>query len=175
LTTPNGVRTLAFDVTSGNLYFTTDVDHNLYRFDPVTQQATLIGSVGLNVSGLAADSTGRLFATPQAQASTLYELNTLTGAATVIGEMGTPIADLAFRPGDGALYGIPYGLTAADQRLFRINPVTAQVTVVGNFSISNLAMSGLAFDATIVPEPGSAMILGGMTLLIRRRGSPVAR
>src|SRR5438067_300806 len=96
-----------------------DEGRNLYRIDPSTGTGTLIGDIGVAVTGLAvAPGTGALVLygstavindSSTIPAGSLVTINTTTGAATLVGSFGltgrATLADLSFDPGTGVLYG----------------------------------------------------------------------
>jgi cysteine-rich repeat protein len=102
------------------------------------------------ISGLAFDSTGRLFATTATgvgTASDLVELDPDDGSllATVGTVSGTlRIGDLAFQPGTDVLYGI-----GQDARVYTIDVTSAAATLVGDPGLGD--NGGLAFapDGTL--------------------------
>lgn len=59
----------------------------------------------------------------------LGTVDTDTGAVTVIGATGISLTDIAFAP-NGDLYGISF------DRIYRIDPATAQTTLVGDHGVS---------------------------------------
>lgn len=92
----------------------------LYRVDPATGAATVVGEMGISrCSGLAVrKSTGTLYAVgenPATGTNALFTVNVTTGAATPVGTTGetgiesfdvfAKTSDLAFRPSNEVLYG----------------------------------------------------------------------
>src|SRR5215212_11768445 len=105
---------------------------------------------------------GTLYAATAAGApGELYIINQATGA--VVQDVGPlndalntnyPITGLAFSPTSGVLYGSTGNAGTVDGLFVRINPVTAQVTVIGPFNAGPINSSGapatmadLAFNA----------------------------
>src|SRR5262249_44235550 len=102
---------LAFGV-DGNLYMSTDAPKpsKLYKLDPKTGAATLIGEQGQEVTGLAADKTG-LYGLGGDGRDNLVKLDTATGHATVIGSLNTVVlvdGGIDF-DSNGVLWGIHPG------------------------------------------------------------------
>jgi len=65
--------------------------------------------------------------------SVLVTINETNGAMTTVASLSQQVQSLAFRPGDGALFG------ATARKLFTINPVTGKVIPVGDYgSVPNL-------------------------------------
>src|SRR5437588_9217 len=96
-------------------------------------------------------------ATASASPGELYILNPGTGG--VIQDVGAlndvtganyGVTGLAFNPFTGLLYGSTAQHSAVPAQLISINPLTAQVTVIGAFNVGNTGtpstMSDLAFD-----------------------------
>jgi hypothetical protein len=64
-------------------------------------------------------------------------INETNGAMTTVASLSQQVQSLAFRPGDGALFG------ATDTKLFTINPLTGKTTPVGDYgNPTNLHKSG---------------------------------
>jgi hypothetical protein len=87
----------------------------------------------------------------------------LIGATGILG-----VTDLAFRPEDGALFGITFGFTAQDTNaVYLLSPTNAGATLVGPHGFDLSVMSGRAFGP--IPEPASGMlVLGALSVLLRR-------
>jgi cysteine-rich repeat protein len=105
------------------------------------------------LSGLAFDSTGRLFgstASGTGTASALVQIDPDTGAlvATVgtisDGAIDLRIGDLAFEPGTDALFGI-----AQNAQLYTIDTTTALATLVGNPGLADNGGLAFASDGTL--------------------------
>jgi hypothetical protein len=158
----------------------------LYRIDLNTRQATYVGAAG-NYAGLPlAALTGltygpgtELYAIAGTQKA-LVRISTGNGAATYIGGFGLAgqgqgqfdALDLSMTYGcDGSFF-----LTSAIKRdLWRVNPQTAQLTLIGSTGrqISGLAMrngvlygTGIGTDQglyTINTETGAATLVGAFT------------
>jgi hypothetical protein len=168
---PTGAKipivSLAYDLVTNSLYGNTAVgfggttNDTLYRIDPVTGAATLIGAIGFNqVYALGFDKSGTLFGISQTR-SALVKVNTSTGAGALVAPVTLTAAyDLAFRPEDNKMF-------VADSdpgtfSLYTMDPTTGVSTLVGPYG-ANTNLVGLAF---LVPEPGTVgLMLGGLALL----------
>jgi len=155
----------------------------MYNFDSVTGISTLRTTVGGSERFFGMDvqpSTGRVFVTNVPTIPcTLSVIDVDTGAFTLIGPINNDtIADIAFDPTDGRLYGInrnsPY-------RFYSIDPGTGASTLIG--TSSDAARCGLVFSpsgqlyafsiggilATVDKNTGQATVVGGGPVA----GSPV--
>lgn len=131
---------------------------NLYRtnfagefgiVNPSTGDFTVLGTPGDGnpVSGLCADTTGRVFGSRRISmaATDLIEIDRSTGAriATIgtikDGSNDMRITDLACQPGTGVIFALDNSSFA---RLFTIDKTTAAATLVG---VTGVARGGLAF------------------------------
>ena len=59
----------------------------------------------------------------------LYWINHVTGVETYVGPMGRPMTDITWSP-DGNLYGVDY----IENKIWKIDPATAQITFVSEIS-----------------------------------------
>ena len=154
--TPATMTDLAFD-SAGNLYGIGSIGGpQLYSINPLTGQATAIGSTGLastSGGGLAISGANVFYGTPTPSRFGTYSP---TGAYSNIAAPNLPIggayAAIDFDQ-NGTLYGLDLG-PGPDlaSHLVIINPATAGVTDLGA-SVTRL-------DAIVfVPEPGSASLL----------------
>jgi hypothetical protein len=92
-----GLAALAFhpSLRADIMAYAVDNDENLYSVDLSTATATLIGSTGEFLEGIAISPGGTLFATDGF--GNLYTLNSATGAATLVGSTGLgDVEGLAF-------------------------------------------------------------------------------
>ena len=109
----------------------------LYRLNPGSHRARLVGRTGVRLTDLA--FRGRtLYAI---SFTDLYRLSARTGARREIGKLGVSGANaLATRPATNSLYG-------ADRNgiLFRVNPRTGRATIIGRFGRHLLSAGDLAF------------------------------
>ncbi|MFQ5864131.1 MAG: choice-of-anchor D domain-containing protein [bacterium] len=142
---------IAFDK-NDNLYGV-DVNRDLYKINPTTGAATLIGNTGENISGLAFDpTTGTLWASAGGWNAVvkdgIYTINKNTGAATLVGKTGlgggTP--DLLCDK-YGNLWAVKGG-GRGPNKLIRINKSTGAGTVIGSTGVPSV--SGLAFG--LIPD-----------------------
>jgi hypothetical protein len=168
---------ITFDPTTGILYgWQAASGHHLATIDTTTGLATLIGPgmPDFGGGGLAADSAGTLFSTPDGVTNptpTLRTVDKVTGLTTVVGPLGFgPVNALAFDSAD-VLYGILGGGPGA-RNLVTIDTITGTGTIVGP-TVDNL--DALAFRPTAaIPEPGALALLVGSGLsgslfVLRRR------
>jgi len=133
---------------------------NLYRVNPSTGSASLIGQLGFAAPSLATDPvTGSLFAGQGAGVANLYRVNPDTAAAMLIGNAGFPgsaLSGLAFNS-SGILYAavnvIDDGGSGADT-LAVLNTTTGVGTAIGVFgggigsSGGPGGIEGIAFDTS---------------------------
>jgi hypothetical protein len=171
---PIPIVSLAFDTVTNSLYGNTAVgfggtaNDTLFRIDPVTGAATLIGTIGFNeVYALGFDQSGTLFGISQSR-SALLKISTSTGAGSMVAPvtLAAPY-DLAFRPEDDKMF-------VADSNpgtfsLYTMDPTTGAATLVGPYGGSGTNLVGLAF---LTPEPGTiGLVLVGLGLLGRKAHS----
>jgi hypothetical protein len=156
---PSTMSDLAFDPSTGTLYGVGSIGGpQLYRINPLTGQATVIGNTGLTSTtggGLAISSAGLFHGTPTASRFGTY--NPLTGAYTDIANPNKPVGG-AYAALDydenGVLYGLNLGSgSPPPSHLVTINPATGLVTDLG---LSLPSLDGIAF--AIVPEPSTAAL-----------------
>jgi outer membrane protein assembly factor BamB len=147
----------------------------LYNFNPGTGISTLRVTVGGTQRFFGLDtqpSTGRVFATAVPNPpTTLWNLDIDTGVATLIGPINNDtIADIAFDPTSGRLYGMhrndPF-------QFYSIDPNTGTPTFIGNSSaaarcglVCSAAGQLYAFSiggvlATVDKLTGAATVVGG--------------
>lgn len=153
---------LGFDAANGNLYgadgssfFTVDPDTGLKLSD--------LPSPGMVVGGLDYGN-GKVYALGNGGSLMSYDVGSgdwITIGATGINFMN---AGLAYDPIRDVLYA-KNGVTGfSDRNLYRINPVTAEPTIIGDTGTG--IGGGLAF---VVPEPGAAVLLISAAMFLRRR------
>jgi hypothetical protein len=95
-------------------------------------------NAGTLYAATSAGATGELYILNQANGAVVQDvgpLNDVTG-------LNYPITGLAFQPGTGNLYGSTGNAGSADAKLVRINPATAQVTLIGSFNAGPTNSSG---------------------------------
>jgi len=97
----------------GSRYAGADGPATLYRINPATGAATVVGPIGFErCGGMDFNAAGTLFATAERADTTnttvLITINTMTGAGTEVGEIGSAINetffDVSFRNSDGVLF-----------------------------------------------------------------------
>jgi hypothetical protein len=124
----------------------------LLRINPATGMATAVGPLGLVGQGtgaffdldygLAFTCDGRLWLSSDTT-TRLWEVDRFSGATRYIGETGARISGLAGY--ERELFGVS---VVGNESLYRIDPETAQATVIGSLAMPNpLYDAGLDFDA----------------------------
>lgn len=146
------------------LYMSTDAPKNpalLYRIDPGTGAATLVGDQGQEVTGLAGSLAG-LFGLGGDGRSNLVRIDPGTGAATPIGFLEA----VAPRDGgldfdvDGVLWGIEDAGLRDPSRIFTVDPETGVATVVATVHLENGTALG-GFEGLAIEEGVCAVFLEG--------------
>jgi DNA-binding beta-propeller fold protein YncE len=127
-------------------FFATDwgSTSSLYRFDPATRTATLIGSTGqTRMIGLVTDQTNTIYAISEESNSRLWTLNPTTGAATLVGSLGYNLqeGDMTIDPATGNMY-VADGI---GDKLYTIDKTNGNTTLVGAFGAIGRDVSGLQF------------------------------
>lgn len=125
---------LAFGA-DGILYMSTDAPKpsKIYKLDPKTGAATLLGAQGQEVTGLAADKTG-LYGLGGDGRDNLVKIDTATGKATTIGALKTVVlvdGGIDFDAG-GTLWGIHPGSVGrvGHSQTLKIDTATGAATIV---------------------------------------------
>lgn len=170
---PESIVSLAWDNGLGVLYGSTAASfgglNNLYRIDPVTGAATLIGNLQIDkMYALAYNPADKFLYGANGEigeTSYLWKIDPSSGAASAMGVLeATGNFDLAFRPGDNVLFMV----SSDSHSLYTVNPLNAVTTLVGPYG-DPLNIAGLAFA---VPEPETwALMAGGLLLVARRLAS----
>lgn len=111
-----------------------DASGNLGVVDVVTGAVTLVGNMGVVMTDIAFDPTGKLYGI---SFSSLYSIDRSTAAPTFIGNLGTTLNSLVFSA-DGTLY-------AANNRLYSVNVATGAATSIGNGGQAYNSSGDLAF------------------------------
>jgi hypothetical protein len=170
---------LTFDSATGTLYGANAVNSNLYTINITTGEATLIGLANVsNVAGVgvAINSDGNIYGTPNGSTRDLVIYNPFTGAASSVFTLtGAPYAAgainaLAF-DSSGVLYGLNVNLADPNRatHLVTIDLTSGAITDLGP-TVSRL--DAIAFGP--IPEPsvfGLIVLAAAMGVMQRfRRG-----
>lgn len=146
------VDAIAFDG-DDNLYGV-DFDVNLIRINVETGDTTIIGNIGVNISGLAFNPMdGTLWGSTGAdrflESDEIYTIDTENATPTLVGStgLGGATPDLSF-DAEGNLYGIKGGGNNQGNNLIAINTTNGAGTIIG--SIGFRSVSGLAFSPQAV-------------------------
>ena len=141
-----GRQGLAYDL-NGDLYIARFYNGQLYRIDPVTGIATLVGSVGFNlVSGLAINPVDSQLWGVRLTGD-LYQIDKQNAASNLIGNTGfMNMEDIVFDEA-GQLFGI-YGGQNEINRLISIDPTTGVGDTIGSTGVRGI--TGLAVEDTVV-------------------------
>ena len=132
---------------------------NLYTVNTNTAQASKVGAFpgAAAIGGIAFAPTGTLYGGQ----TNLYTINPANASVTKIGALNglsaSILADMKYGA-DGFLYFFD---GSSDGNLFRLNPATAQVSVVANYPST---LSGLAFvpiPTVITAEPTNQIVVNG--------------
>ncbi|MCK6561945.1 T9SS type A sorting domain-containing protein, partial [bacterium] len=141
------VGALAFD--ANDILYAIDASTgspNLYRVDPMSGAATLIGSTGVpSLMGLSFHPINNvLYAAQGRDAEGIYTIDLNTASATLVGTTGlqSSMPDIAFGA-TGTLFGVTGRQGPNARRLITIDPLTAQGSVVGPLGLQSVA--GLTF------------------------------
>jgi len=132
---------LAFGA-DGVLYMSTDAPKpsKIYKLDPKTGAATLLGDQGQEVTGLAADKTG-LYGLGGDGRDNLVKIDTATGHAAVIGPLRSAVlvdGGIDF-DADGNLWGIHPGSVGrvGHSQTMKIDTATGAATIVAEVRGTN--------------------------------------
>jgi hypothetical protein len=132
---------------------------SLYTVDSNTARASTVGAFpsGIAIGGIAFAPDGTLYGGE----TNLYTINPTNASVTKVGALNgvsaSILADMKYGA-DGFLYFCDGG---SDGNLYRLNPASAQVSVVANYPS---ALSGLAFvpiPTVIVAEPTNQIVVTG--------------
>jgi len=151
---------LDYDPVSGKMYNIQgdSSGSTLYVIDLTTGAATLVGTGGAFVDGLAISTNGTAYAIAGAFTDSLYEVNLSTGALSLIGSLGVSLNSqfgLSFDPATGTLYGL-----ASSGDIYTFDTATGAATYVASTiqDCEGLAIPGMA---PTIPAP-AAVLLGGL-------------
>jgi hypothetical protein len=145
---------IAFDPTTGVLYgWAEPCNHDLYRIDIATGQATKVGDSGLTTfgSGIAIDATGRILLAGGGAMGLLHAVDSTTGIPTVVATLsGSSVANISALAFDasGTLFGslLNNAEPGRPSRLITIDPTTGLITDRGP-SINSL--DAIAFQPAL--------------------------
>lgn len=131
----------------------------LWLVDPVNGNQLVGRPVTQGLSGLAATSTGALYASTfvTGAGSSLIRIDpedgSLLGSVAIVGSLGTPlvVTDLAMQPGTDALYATTVPTDGLAPDLFQIDVTTGVATLVGDTGILSSGESAIGFapDGTL--------------------------
>jgi len=122
------------------MIFGVSTSDQLYSINPTTEVATLIGTTGEFLEGLALSPGGQLYGTDTS--GILYTINAATGAATLVGSTGQEDLEALFFSGS-TLYALTF--SSSTPRLIEINPSTAATTTVASMG----SLTGVPRAATL--------------------------
>jgi len=118
-----------------------DTSYRLYSINPTTEVATLIGSTGKFLEGLALSPGGQLYGTDDS--GYLYTINATTGAATLVGSSGQNDIEALFFSAS-TLYGITFSSSAP--KLIQFNLSTGATTTVASLgSLTGVPRAATAY------------------------------
>lgn len=157
----------------GTLYAGSWATNSLYKINPSTGVATLVGTSLAGVMDFAFNPAGVLYAT---DSTSLYTINLLTGAATLVAALsGTDGQNMGIAfDAAGNLFGTSYNTT--NSQLWSINSSTGVATLVGYTGIPYLHGGDILYA---VPETSTWATFAGICSLVfvfirkRRTGLPV--
>jgi hypothetical protein len=153
------ISAFAYPTPASELYsLDSSAPASIYRLNQTTGAEALIGPVGAFAfpGDLTSDTSPANFRiwSPDITSNTLLKIDPLTGAATPIGTFLTPaggpvkIVSIAFDPTTSTMWGnTSQGFDGNPDRLFRIDPNTAQSIPVGN-AIGHNNVFALGFTQT---------------------------
>ncbi|PTL58590.1 DUF4394 domain-containing protein [Paraconexibacter algicola] len=170
---------------SGVAYATLTVagETGLYRIDLPTGSATLVGRLGDGTRpaiGLALqrdEADGYPVVGLSSDGTTLTRItSTAPGSALATGILGMASGEtmvaVAWRPADGLLYGIGVNPLADTGTLYRVDPVSGAVTVIGGTSVlSWITAAGAAVDLASPAVTGYGMDVDPTTDRVRLTAS----
>jgi hypothetical protein len=154
----------------GRLWLSSATTGQFWQLDPTTAGVTLIGNLGVPISGLAARG-GILYGVSIDPQPGLYRINVADAVATLIGPLGiggsVKGVGLSF-DGAGQLWATLDGADLNPTRVVRINTSTGAATQVSSLSLQNgaparaLAIAAgacMASEPAAVPGPGLPVLI----------------
>ncbi|HDY65213.1 MAG TPA: hypothetical protein ENH84_03130, partial [Phycisphaerae bacterium] len=151
------VRPRGFDASPDGVLYGVFGGMELRTVAPDTGQTTLVtnisGAGASMIEGLAFSPDGTPFlvgAGAGYRSDTLYTLDVQTGALSLVGSLNVPDIDCLTYGLDGYLYGTD-SLGGRQADLYRIDPATAQVSIVGNTAVYEVnGIASLSESVTLV-------------------------
>ncbi len=127
---------------------------DLHTLNPVTGASAFVGPTGLSnpIAGLAWDGVTMYGIDGGPGPASLHTINLVTGLATPVGNTGLQFGSLEFGP-DGQLYAGGTGTNLGN--IYTINTATGAANFIGNYGLG-----GGVTSLALVPEPGTALLLG---------------
>lgn len=168
------------DFAPGGLWGFSNASQDLFFFDlgttSVTYSVNLSTFAAETVTGVAFDPfSGSVYLSAFANlnADKLYVVAPSATSATFVGNMaqadaGSYISDIDFDP-----TGTLYAMTWFHRDFYSVNPLNGATSLISNGPHRDV--TGLAMDASVVPEPGSLLALTGGLALLRRRQVGLAK
>lgn len=161
---------------SGVLYgwFEPGID-DLITIDLTTGAVTIVGDSSLGTAnvGIAVSAGGTIY---MHSVGTLYTIDGTTGAVVSSITLDRGLSNVLAFDSAGVLYG---GLrNGSNFELYTVDFTTGTTTLVGSVGLSNI--SAIAFQAAVVPEPGTMALFGigglglAITVVRRRRARSAA-
>jgi hypothetical protein len=139
--------------------------NSLYTIDPGTGAGTAVGAINSSIEGLAVNPVSDILYGITFNNGELYSIDKLTGAGTLVGTFGPPVgaghnqwnglgSDAA-----GNLYGTVGG---AGGEIFALNTSNFTISMLGDAFAG--AVSDVAFERQVIPEPASIALLSQLGL-----------
>jgi hypothetical protein len=118
-------------------------DNTLITLDTITGARTVIGNMGIAITGLAFDySTNTMYAVAWGTTSSLYKINILNGTATLVGVCDTTLLINLACDLSGNLFSL--GMTT--DYLYSINTTTGDATTIGPVGFDARYAQDMEFD-----------------------------
>ncbi len=164
------LRNVATDTDAGLIYaLPADGPLELFTVNPLTGVTLTIGLTGIAETAGEVTSLGYDPVRQRLLSSTttgrLYAIDPVTAETQLLTtQFSTRVFDIAFNYGNGQMYA-----TDADaDSLFVLDRASNELLLVGGPYATSPRATGLAF---LVPEPGAALSLLGLAVLVCRRGA----